>query len=213
MEEWVSIDLQRLLIATGIGAIIGAEREYQSKSAGLRTMILVCLSSALFTILSKEISPNTPDRIAANIITGIGFLGAGLIFRAGDSEVTGMTTATSIWMVTALGMAVGAGYIQLAVFSTIIVMIVLQGLIYMQRFINTQLRSYKIVCPYQPDTLKDLETLFKEHHLKVRRAKQVKTSDSIEGTWLIHGKEQHHETVIEKLLKDKKITALEFEIK
>lgn len=97
-------DLYRLLIALGIGAIIGAEREYRSKSAGLRTMIMVSLSSCLFTMLSLKIGIDSPDRIAANILTGLGFVGAGVIFKD-ENRISGITTATTIWMTAALGMA------------------------------------------------------------------------------------------------------------
>ena len=106
-------DLIYLLIALAIGAVIGAEREYRSKSAGLRTMIIVSLSSCLFTILSLKIGVENPDRLAANILTGLGFLGAGVIFKE-ENRISGITTATTIWMTAALGMAVGAGYVCLA---------------------------------------------------------------------------------------------------
>lgn len=88
-------DLYRLLIALGIGAIIGAERQYRSKSAGLRTMIMVSRSSCLFTILSLKIGIDSQDRIAANILTGLGFVGAGGIFKDGN-RISGITTATTI---------------------------------------------------------------------------------------------------------------------
>lgn len=96
MPEWFTSDYQRLALSLIIGAVIGAEREYRSKSAGLRTMVLVCVGSCLFTILSIRIGANTStDRIASNIITGIGFLGAGVIFKE-TNRVTGITTATTI---------------------------------------------------------------------------------------------------------------------
>ena len=124
-------DLYHLLIALGIGAIIGAEREYRSKSAGLRTMIMVSLSSCLFTILSLKIGVENPDRLAANILTGLGFLGAGVIFKD-ENRISGITTATTIWMVAALGMAVGAGYTFLSLIGTLMVLIVLIFLVYIQ---------------------------------------------------------------------------------
>src|SRR5688572_10221007 len=98
----------QLLFSFIIGTVIGIEREYRSKAAGLRTMIVICLGSTIFTEISLNMGPDSPDRIAANIITGIGFLGAGVIFKDGLT-VSGITTATTIWIVSALGMAVGAG--------------------------------------------------------------------------------------------------------
>src|SRR5271154_5080290 len=102
------VDLLKLFISLIIGSVIGAEREYRSKSAGFRTIILITLGSTLFTIFSIQIgSPNSPDRIASNIVQGIGFLGAGIIFREG-SRVNGITTAATIWIAAALGMGVGS---------------------------------------------------------------------------------------------------------
>ena len=102
--------ITKLLLSIFIGGLIGAEREYRSKSAGFRTLTLICLGSALFTIFSQMIGAgNNPDRIASNIATGIGFVGAGVIFK-GEVGVNGITTAAMIWVTAALGMGIGAGY-------------------------------------------------------------------------------------------------------
>src|SRR5687768_18514096 len=89
--------LFRFLLVIIVGGLIGAEREYRSKSAGFRTMILICLGSFLFTTFSIYISGGTIDRIASNIVTGIGFLGAGVIFKS-DNRINGLTTAVDIWV-------------------------------------------------------------------------------------------------------------------
>ena len=156
-------DLYRLLIALGIGAIIGAEREFRSKSAGLRTMIMVSLSSCLFTIMSLKIGIESPDRIAANILTGLGFVGAGVIFKD-ENRISGITTATTIWMTAALGMAAGAGYDLLSLYANLIVLIVLIFLIYVQQGIHalSHARTYRIICSYQRQTLDQYEELFKK---------------------------------------------------
>ena len=96
----------QLLISFVIGAAIGLEREYRSKAAGLRTMIMICFGSTIFTEISISLGASSPDRIASTIITGIGFLGAGVIFKDGLT-INGITTATTIWIAAALGMAVG----------------------------------------------------------------------------------------------------------
>ena len=114
----------RLLISFCIGTAIGFEREYRSKAAGLRTMIMICLGSTIFTELSILISPSSPDRIASTIVTGIGFLGAGVIFKDGLT-VSGITTATTIWITAAMGMAVGMGQYFIAIFGLAGVLIVL----------------------------------------------------------------------------------------
>lgn len=205
-------DIQRLLVALLIGAIIGAEREYRSKSAGLRTMILVCMGACLFTLVSASMgAPSNEDRIAANIITGIGFLGAGVVFKE-DNRVTGITTATTIWMVAALGMEIGLGHYKTAFICTGIILIVLVILVYVQNFIaqKNQLRDYRIVCPYHDKTLKKYEHLIKKHHLTALRGEQSKTRNSITGNWLVQGPVKCHEALIEELLKDPEITEFDF---
>jgi putative Mg2+ transporter-C (MgtC) family protein len=116
----------RLLLAAGLGAAIGVEREYRRKPAGLRTNILIALGSALFTMISIQMGngSSTPDRIAAQVVTGVGFLGGGAILRSGTS-VHGMTTAATIWVNAAIGIAAGAGQFAMAAGATAITLIVL----------------------------------------------------------------------------------------
>ena len=116
----------RLLLAAGLGAAIGIERELRQKPAGLRTNILIAVGAALFTIVSVEMASagGASDRIAAQIVTGIGFLGAGAILR-GRASVHGMTTAATIWVNAAVGMAAGAGYPLMATIATAITLVVL----------------------------------------------------------------------------------------
>jgi putative Mg2+ transporter-C (MgtC) family protein len=118
--------MERLLLAASLGAAIGVERELRRKPAGLRTNILIALGSALFTILSLQVTRTggTPDRIAAQIVTGIGFLGAGAILRSGK-DVRGMTTAATIWVNAAIGMAAGAGEFVTAGLATLVTLSVL----------------------------------------------------------------------------------------
>ncbi len=108
-------DVYKALFALIAGLILGYEREMKDKSAGLKTITIICLGSALFTIISMKIGvgTNDPGRIAANIITGIGFLGAGVIFKSGFN-VYGLTTAGIIWMSAAVGMSIGFGYVTLS---------------------------------------------------------------------------------------------------
>ena len=127
----------RLLLAAGLGAAIGVERELRQKAAGLRTNMLIAVGSALFTIVSIELAKigGTPDRVAAQIVTGIGFLGAGSILRSGRS-VHGMTTAATIWVNASVGMAVGAGLYAIAVAGTTITLVVLAALPYVERYLD-----------------------------------------------------------------------------
>lgn len=210
--QWLTTDVLRILVAVLIGAAVGAEREYRSKSAGLRTMILVCAGSCIFTLASNYIgAPGNIDRIAANIITGIGFIGAGVIFKD-DNRVTGITTATTIWVMAALGMEVGAGNYTTAFIGTAFILIVLVLLIYVQEAIEkvNQLRNYRIVCVYQEETLTKYEELFKKHHLKPLRGRQSKKETKITGNWLVQGSTHNHERLIRELLMDKDILEFDF---
>jgi putative Mg2+ transporter-C (MgtC) family protein len=116
----------RLLAAAGLGAVIGLEREYRRKPAGLRTNMMIALGSALFTVVSIELvgAGGSADRVAAQIVTGIGFLGGGAILRSGEN-VHGMTTAATIWVNAAIGMAAGAGALSLAAGATVVALVVL----------------------------------------------------------------------------------------
>ena len=140
LGEWELI--VRLALAAALGAVIGFEREWRDRTAGLRTHMLVCIGSAAFTIVSAygfsewyEAIPedaranivSDPTRIAAQIVTGIGFLGAGAIFRSEDG-IKGLTTAASLWVMAAIGLAAGAGYYELAVASTVLILLVLVAL-------------------------------------------------------------------------------------
>jgi putative Mg2+ transporter-C (MgtC) family protein len=117
----------RLLLATVLGMIVGFERLHAHKPAGLRTHMLVCIGAALFTVISIYGfgSGSDPSRVAAGIVTGIGFLGAGAIIHAQDGGLHGLTTASSIWAVAAIGMAAGTGMYIVAAVATGIVLVVL----------------------------------------------------------------------------------------
>jgi putative Mg2+ transporter-C (MgtC) family protein len=128
-------NLARLSLAAVLGGAIGFERELRDREAGLRTHLLVCLGSALFTIVSAygfrdfltsgdQVIRADPTRIAAQIVTGIGFLGAGAIIRQGLS-VRGLTTAATLWVSAAIGIAAGAGYYSGAVLGTVVTLIAL----------------------------------------------------------------------------------------
>ena len=133
----------KLFVALIIGAIIGAEREYKSKAAGFRTVILITVGSTIFTIVSNVIGMD--GRVASNIVTGIGFLGAGSIFREG-TIIKGITTATTIWISAAIGMAVGIGKYEFAFLSLFVVMLVLLSFNWIQRLIDktNKIENYTI---------------------------------------------------------------------
>lgn len=205
-------DFVKILASTVVGTLIGLEREYRGKSAGLRTFALISVGSTIFTILSEKMGVSTsPDRIAANIVTGIGFLGAGIIYKMED-RIKGLTTATIIWVTAALGMAIGDGHILLSFLGTMVVYIVL-GLfvkleVLMGKFGLT--RNYRIVIVYSPEAYKKIETIFEQCNLSVKSEKQVITLDKIIGIWSVRGRVTKHNKLIRKLMADKDVKELEF---
>jgi putative Mg2+ transporter-C (MgtC) family protein len=210
MDFFLTEDILKLLIAAGLGSLIGIEREYHSKSAGLRTMILIAVGSTLFTIISAKLGGDT-GRIAANIVTGIGFIGGGIIFRE-NNRVVGITTAATVWATAALGMCVGIGYYEIASVSSGIVLVVLYAFVPLQNLIKqrNQLRNYRIVCQFQQKTLKHYEMIFKELKLDAKRGVQSRVGETISGTWIVQGTERNHEKLTKRLLNDPEVIEFDF---
>lgn len=197
MEEWLHVDLEfglRLLLSFVIGTAIGLEREYRSKAAGLRTMIMICLGSTIFTEVSMAIGGSSPDRIASNIITGIGFLGAGVIFKDGLS-ISGITTATTIWISAALGMAVGAGEYFIALVGLVVILIVLTVFEKIQVLIERfhQERVYKITYLPNGTFQAELEQELQSLRLGFHKKRDMKDDQHIVILYDIAGREQHFE--------------------
>jgi len=142
-------DVAKLLLAGGLGGAIGLEREAKHRPAGLRTNLFICMGAALFTLLSDQLAvAHTGDhtRIAAQIIPGIGFIGAGSILHARGDLVSGVTTAATIFVVASVGMAVGGGQYLLAVFATVLILGVLLLLGAIERFLNLKvmIHAYEV---------------------------------------------------------------------
>jgi putative Mg2+ transporter-C (MgtC) family protein len=130
--------IERLMLSAALGAVLGLEREWRQKYAGLRTNILIALGSTLFTVMSIDLSEaagGDPTRVAAQIVTGIGFLGAGAIMRTGVG-IRGLTTAAMIWVNAAIGVAVGGGEYRLALIATGVTLTVLILLNPVERWID-----------------------------------------------------------------------------
>jgi len=134
--------IRRLLTAALLGACLGFERQSRQKSAGLRTNILISIGSALFTLMSYEIAGpgGDPGRIAAQIVTGIGFLGAGAIMRT-DAGIQGLTTAATVWVNAAVGVAAGGGKYHLAFIATAITLVALMILPAVERILSRRVDS------------------------------------------------------------------------
>ncbi|MDK2980747.1 MAG: putative Mg2+ transporter-C (MgtC) family protein [Chloroflexota bacterium] len=204
----------RLLAALVLGGIIGAERERHKKPVGLRTLILISLGSAVFTILSLEmVGPDgaNPGRVAAQVVTGIGFLGAGVILEE-RGRVVGLTTAATIWIAAAVGMAAGAGQYILAASTSLLVMIVLLLFTRIEDYleISSEERTYEITAKTSWDKYKEIKALFKEHGLSISHTKQEKKGDKMVCTFEVLGTTKKHDKVVQKLLSDKEIIEVWF---
>jgi putative Mg2+ transporter-C (MgtC) family protein len=206
----LNVLIVRVLLAIIAGGIIGAEREYRNKSAGFRTMILISAGSCLFTIFSMAIGTANPDRIASNIVTGIGFIGAGVIFKT-DDRVKGLTTAAVIWLTAAMGMGIGAGYYLFSFIGCGIALLVLVLFMFLEGWIDkaNQIRTYNVVCNFKHGQIGHFEKLFRQHHLKFKRVKQGRNGLELSGTWIVQGKEINHDSLTHVLLNDNNIIRFE----
>jgi putative Mg2+ transporter-C (MgtC) family protein len=160
LEELYGIALSILL-----GGAIGIERELRGKAAGLRTNILICMGATLFTQLSMSMAGSTPDkgRIAAQIVTGVGFLGAGTILH-GKGSITGLTSAATIWLVAAIGTAIGAKEISLAAGTTLIVIVVLRVMGSLEHYLSLRSESSRVTVSLDtdPGRVEQVEQLVRE---------------------------------------------------
>jgi putative Mg2+ transporter-C (MgtC) family protein len=200
----------RLMVSLMIGALIGAEREYKSKSAGFRTMILISMGSCIFTMLS-DLWNDTNGRIVANIVTGVGFLGGGVIFKEHNS-VKGINSASVIWIVAALGVCCGMHQYILALTGAFFTLFVLLFFRRIQFFIDrhNHTRTYRIVLPAKKGLMKEFELAIEKCRMQREHMKQCHRNDVIEGNWLVTGSAKQHDQLVLELLKNEDIIELEF---
>lgn len=203
-------DILKIAIAFFLGALLGMEREYRNKPAGFRTMIMITVGATLFTILSYRINSTTPDRIASNIITGIGFIGAGVIFKEG-MKVSGMTTAATIWMAAAVGMAVGYGAYYLAGGVTLVMLFTLIMLSKLEGFFVTlhQVKFYKISFTFTDFSIEELQKKFEELELSYRKDKEIKNNNEVTIFYRFTAKQKEYDKLNDYLMQNKAISGFE----
>jgi putative Mg2+ transporter-C (MgtC) family protein len=206
-----TILIERLLMVILVGGLIGAEREFRSKSAGFRTMILICLGSFLFTTFSIMIGNSSNDRIASNIVTGIGFLGAGVIFKS-DNRINGITTAATIWATAALGMGIADGAYEIVFASTAVILSALFLLTKLEIYIDRRNQSviYKVTSPYQAALLEEYEDIFDEYNLHHKKIKSIKSGANITGFWIVQGSQANHKKFTQRMLDHPSVKEFEF---
>lgn len=189
-HEIAGVMLIRLSAATLAGFLLGLEREIHRKAAGVRTISLICLSSALFTMLSQQIGGGiSADRIASNILTGVGFIGAGVIFRGGFT-IDGITTAAVIWISAAIGMAIGTGQYITASGAVVITLLALWVFSYAEDMIVRRRERKYYAVKYRQRNLSQeaLEGLFSRHRLNFTRLTTGKYTDEKTGEVIFEGK-------------------------
>jgi len=195
--------LLQLGLATLCGGAIGFEREMSGKPAGLRTNILICVGATLFTSLSFTLSlgRGDPARIAAQILPGVGFIGAGTILHARGS-VTGLTSAATIWVVAAIGMALGAQSYFEALGTTLLVMLVLWGLRRLEGLVGRAATRSHLLIHAKPDgaALEDLEALVRRTGLEVERAASRQENVDLVVEFDLRGPKRLHDEVLASVL-------------
>ncbi len=196
--------LGALVLAVALGGVIGLERELHGKPAGLRTNILICVGAALFTQLSQSMAQfvGDPTRIAAQIVTGVGFLGAGTILHS-RGYVIGLTSAATIWLVAAIGMAVGSGAILESVGSTVLVLLVLTVLGRIEKFLTTHQEVSRVTLEIEPEPerVTSLQEIVERTGLRVNHLHTEHRGDHIVVEIAMRGPKEHHARAREGLLR------------
>lgn len=194
-------DILKLVLAVIVGGLLGAEREYRSKSAGFRTLILICVGATLFTMFSYKLGgPDDAVRIAANIVSGVGFLGAGAIMR-GAGSVVGLTTAAMIWLSAALGIGIGGGEYGLVGIAALAVLLVLWLFPRIEARIDVlqDAKVYEVLCPVSEEKYREIEAVFAAEGLKIQRVGREKKGKQMLCRWEVRGKPEKHEQVAVRL--------------
>lgn len=175
--------LVKMILATSMGAIIGFERKSRNKEAGIRTHAIVCLASALMIIVSKygffDVDEYDAARVAAQVVSGIGFLGAGLIFIK-NNAVNGLTTAAGIWATAGIGLAMGAGLYGVAISGTFLIVII-QTLMHKDTFLNKDhlTITFEISLEDSFNTIREIRSCLERFRLEIQNVEVVKKSRSV----------------------------------
>ena len=205
-------DLIKLLMAILVGGIIGFDRELHSKSAGIRTITLITVGATIFTLVSERFTDTATSRVAANIVNGVGFLGAGVILFA-EGKLKGLTTASSIWVAAALGMSVGLGQYILSLIATVLVVIVLELFAPLDRWLDSkghETLTYEITYVDNPGKDEKLEAVFHEHRMVIRTHHPMRQNGLRCDLWEIDGRAGDHLALAEELLADAEVKELRY---
>lgn len=204
-------DVSKLVVSAIVGAAIGLEREYRGKIAGFKTMMMICLGSTLFTIFSIKMGTDlSHDRIAANIITGIGFIGAGAIFKDRENMVSGLTTATIIWIIAAIGMGIGSGEMLFSITTAVLVLLLMMLSPILERRVDAmhKVRSITIRFTHSHKVV-SIEEAIRSSGLKTKKTRVQKDKEGVVYTTHISGNEAELNGFVKLLLDDVDIISVE----
>ena len=205
MAHLVAKTMVRLILAAFLGGVIGLEREFKHKPAGLRTNMFICFGSALFTILSEALAGSfggDHTRIAAQIIPGIGFIGAGSILHSRGS-VTGLTTAATIFVVASIGMAAGGGLYLAAMFATIVILLALHFLGWFETHYNLKpiTMAYDLVGQDAERMIGDVNSVLNEERHTMRTVQVGRANGDYSVQFTVEGTRQEHEDLTARFRK------------
>lgn len=215
MEDTLSKTIVRLTLAALLGGVIGLERELNHKPAGLRTNIFICFGSAMFTILStelaKEFGIGDHTRIAAQIIPGIGFIGAGSILHD-KGGVSGLTTAATIFVVASIGMAAGGGLYVPAIFATMLIYLALHLLGILERSLNLKplTMNYTIVSGKTTDDLvTEVNSILEDQGKEMQAMHLSRSGEDKKLVFSVDGTRNEHKQLMDRLRQTSDVSHLE----
>jgi len=199
---FVATSLTRLVLAAILGGFIGLERELKHRPAGLRTNMFICFGAALFTVLSRALASEPSDytRIAAQIIPGIGFIGAGSILHM-RGLTTGLTTAATLFVVASVGMAAGGGFYVTAVFATAVVLIALYALGHLEKTVNlkTLLNCYEVTGRSMDEITQEVNRILEHQHRMMQNAVSGNTGEHIRLQFEVAGCNRDQNVLLREL--------------
>ena len=198
----VGTSLVRLILAAILGGLIGLEREFKHRAAGLRTNMFICFGAALFTVLSRGLAAEPSDytRIAAQIIPGIGFIGAGSILHT-RGLTTGLTTAATLLVVASVGMAAGGGLYLTAMFATVLVLAALFALGHMEETFNLKLlmTSYEVIGTSVEEVSSEVNRILENHHRLMKNMLTANTSEHVRVQFDVEGCNREQKQLLREL--------------
>jgi putative Mg2+ transporter-C (MgtC) family protein len=193
----LSVSVVRLIVAAALGGAIGLERQLKHRPAGLRTNMFICIGSAMFTLLSDQLAADhTGDhtRIAAQIIAGIGFIGAGSILHGSGELVSGLTTAATLFVVASIGMAVGGGLYMTATFATVVILVALFLLGFAERQLNLRRMQfvYEVAGQNSDDMVMEVNRILEPWHVFAGGTRVAPTKQHVRVQFVLDGTHKQH---------------------